>query len=164
MTAPVHLPAPPQGPGVYPPFPAPPVEGRRRRRGLAIGIGAGALVLAIVGGLAAVIGLGTVMTRALSEQVEATIDDYYGALLDRRYGEAYDMQCEQQRRDRTQAEFTAGVTGEEPVVRWDMVSFSLQTGTAAVDRWYSGGPARQVTVNLDQNTSTGSFELCGFTE
>lgn len=165
MTAPVQTPVPPQGPGVFVPFPAPPVEGRRRRRGRTIGIAAGAFALVVVGGLGAVIGLGTVMTRALGERVGVTVDDYYGALLDRRYGAAYDMQCDQQKSARSQAEFTELVTSEEPIVRWDVAEFSIQRGTAVIDRWYAGNaPAPSVTMNLDQDTGTGDFEVCGFTE
>src|SRR5690242_16814847 len=108
-------PPPPQGPGVFPPFPAPPVEGRGRRVGLGLGLGAGVLLLVCGGGATAAVGLVTVMSSALNEQADVVVGHYLGALRDREWGQAYDMLCEQARERETQSQFISRVSSQEQI-------------------------------------------------
>ncbi|MEV4707015.1 hypothetical protein [Actinoplanes sp. NPDC049316] len=153
-------PAPPQGPGVFPPFPAPPVEGRGRRVGLGLGLGAGVLVLVLGGGLAAVIGLTTVATRALNEQADVVVSDYLDAVRDKRYTEAYDMLCQQTKDTETEAEFTSQVSAEKPIATFDVGDVELTQMSAPVDVTYTDGSSAELRAYLAQNRRTGGFEVC----
>jgi hypothetical protein len=157
-------PAPPQGPGVYPPFPAPPVEGRGRRRALGIWLGIGAFLLVAGGGLAAVIGIVSVGSKALDERADAAVSSYLDAVGDRRYDDAYDMLCESARSSESKSAFTERVSGEEPISRYDVGTLDLRTLTVPVDVRYASGSGAQLQAYLEQNTSTGAFEVCSIEE
>jgi hypothetical protein len=156
--------APPQGPGVYAPFPAPPTEGRRLRIGLGLGIGGGVLVLACGGGVAALIGLGTLMTNAFNEQADVVVGAYLEDLEAKRYGEAYDSLCADERAALTEAEFTSRVQTQEPITDWNVGDVDLTTLGAPVDVTYADGRTAQLRARLGQNPETGGFELCSLAE
>src|SRR3954454_24356360 len=115
MTTAPHVPAPPQGPGVQPPFPAPPVEGRGRRVGMSIGIAIGVVVLVCGGGLAAVIGILVSTQGAAQERAQAAVSDYLNALRDGKYDKAYDLLCDDAQQAESETAFQRRVT-DEPVV------------------------------------------------
>jgi hypothetical protein len=158
-TAP-HVPAPPQGPGVYPPFPAPPVEGKGKRVGWALGIAAGVLVLVCGGGLAAVIGLTASMGGALKEQAHVVVADYLDALHDREYDRAYRMLCEQAQDDESAAEFRSRVGETDPIASYRLGDLDLINMTVPVDATYAGGETAQLEAYLGQDSDTGAFEVC----
>ena len=163
MTAP---PAPPPGPGVVPPFPAPPTEGRGRRIGLGLGIGGATLLLVCGGGVAAAVGLFTVMGSALNEQAHVVVGDYFAAVKAKRYGEAYNSQCQDVKSRETQAEFTRRVTSTEPIASYtvgnvDLTSVEL---SVPVKVTYTGGGIADLQVNLGQDRETGEFQVCGIEE
>ncbi|MGX6608263.1 hypothetical protein ACWKSP_40015 [Micromonosporaceae bacterium Da 78-11] len=158
-TAP-HIPAPPQGPGVYPPFPAPPVEGRGRRIGTGLGIGAGVVLLVCGGGAAAVFGLGTSMTGALKEQAHAVVADYLDALGDRKYDQAYQMLCEDAQGDESAAEFRTRVAAMDPITGYDLGELNVVSMTVPVAATYDGGKTAQLEAYLGQDRDTGAFEVC----
>ncbi|GAB2592813.1 hypothetical protein Aab01nite_37090 [Paractinoplanes abujensis] len=160
MTTAPHVPVPPQGPGVQPPFPAPPVEGKGRRLGWGLGIGAGVLVLVCGGGLAALIGLGTSVTGALDEQAHAAVNDYLGALRDERFDQAYGLLCDQSRREQTASEFRARAEAEERITTWQLGRFNTVEMSVPVTATRQSGQVDQLEASLDQNTSTGQFEVC----
>ena len=161
---PPPVPEPPRGPGVFPPFPAPPVEGRGRRLGLGLGLGAVVLVLVLGGGLAAFIGLGTVATRALNEQADVVVTDYLDAVRDKRYGEAYDMLCQDTKNTRSEADFTREVAAGEPIATFDVGDVEPLRMTAPVDVTYADGSTAQLRAYLMQNRRTGGFEVCSVEE
>ncbi|MEV4637610.1 hypothetical protein AB0J80_09690 [Actinoplanes sp. NPDC049548] len=163
MTA-TQAPPPPQGPGVVPPFPAPPVEGRGRRVGLGVGVGAGVLVLVLGGGVAAAVGLATVATSALNEQADVVVGDYFDAVRDKRYGSAYDMLCQETRDRQTEAEFTRQVSAKEPISRYDVGDLNLVDLSTPVDLTYADGSTDRVEAYLTQNRRTGRFEVCSIEE
>jgi hypothetical protein len=160
MTTAPHVPVPPQGPGVQPPFPAPPVEGKGKRLGWGLGIGAGVLVLVCGGGLAALIGLGTSISGALDEQAHAAVDDYLNALRGERFDQAYGLLCEDARRRETASEFRARVAAEERITDWKLGRFSTVSMTMPVTATLEDGQVEQLRASLDQNQSTGQFEVC----
>jgi hypothetical protein len=169
MTAPPvvsQAPAPPQGPGVVPPFPAPPVEGRGVRIGWGLGIGAGILVLICGGGVAAVVGLVTVAGEALNEQAHVVVGDYYSAVRDKRYAEAYDSQCQEVKDQESQAEFADRFSASNAVTAYQIgdVDFTSVDLNVPVEVTYSGGTSAQVQVHLGQSRDTGEFQVCGVEE
>jgi hypothetical protein len=158
-TAP-HIPAPPQGPGVQPPFPAPPVEGRGKRIGLGLGIGAGVLVLVCGGGLAAMVGVVLSMSGSLQEKAEAAVGDYLDALHDQKYDRAYGLLCEQAQQDESPSEFRERVSGEEPISTYQIGDFNFVTLSVPVEAHYDDGNVGNLEAYLGQDPDTGAFEVC----
>jgi hypothetical protein len=159
-------PAPPRGPGVQPPFPAPPTEGRGRRIGLGLGIGGGVLALVCGGGLAAGIGLVSVMGRALNEQAHKVVTDYFTAVQNKRYSQAYDQQCADAKRQETRADYTNRVAASEPITRFSVGNVDIADVdlTVPVQVQYDDGRTGTLQVSLGQNTETGQFQVCGVEE
>ena len=166
MTATPVVPAPPQGPGVVPPFPAPPTEGRRLRIGWGLGIGAAVLLLICGGGVAALIGLGTVMNRALNEQAEVVIGDYIDDVNAKRYAEAYASLCAQTRTSLSQAQFTSQVAAEKQIRAYEVGTLDLTDVDLAVpvDVTYADGATGRLQAYLGQNQETGQFQVCRLQE
>ena len=158
--------APPQGPGVVLPFPAPPTEGRRMRIGWGLGIGAAVVLLICGGGLAAMIGLGVVMTQALNEQARVVIGDYLDDLNARRYAEAYDSLCDQTKSQVSEAEFTSDQADQEPIRSYRVGEINLASVDLAVpvSVTYTDGRTAQLQAYLGQNDETGEFQVCSVEE
>jgi hypothetical protein len=164
-TAPPFIPPPPVGPGVQPPFPAPPVEGKGRRLGMSLGIGAGVLVLVCGGGVAALAGLISSASGALDEQAQAAVGDYLNALKAGNYDEAYESLCDRAQRDESESEFRSRVSALEPIVSWRLGELTLTYEISVpVQATYAGGDVKELEAVLDQNTSTGAFEVCELSE
>ncbi|MEU7905220.1 hypothetical protein [Actinoplanes sp. NPDC049118] len=157
-------PPPPRGPGVFPPFPAPPVEGRGRRLGMGFGIGVTVLVLACGGGVAAAAGLVTVMGSALSEQAEVVVGDYFDALQDREWAQAYDMLCQKAKDSETESEFIGRVSSDKPIATYEVGDVELVQLSTPVDVTYTDGDTAELRAYLGQNRETGGFEVCSVEE
>jgi hypothetical protein len=157
---------PPQGPGVVPPFPAPPTEGRRRRVGLGLGIGAGVLALVCGGGIVATVGLISVAGRALNEQAQAVVGDYLDDVKAERYSEAYDALCDQTRSRVSEAEFTSDARADEPIERYRVGEMDLTAVdlSVPVDVTYENGTTARLKAYLGQNRETGEFQVCSVEE
>jgi hypothetical protein len=156
-------PPPPRGPGVYPPFPAPPTEGRNRRVGIGLGIGGGVLLLACGGGIATVFVLVTVTSRALNEQVHVVVREYLDDVRAKRYNEAYDEQCQEAKDRESRAEFAGRVAEDEPIASYRIGDISLASldQSVPVDVTYQNGGTGQLYVSLGQNPRTGRYQVCG---
>jgi hypothetical protein len=156
----------PRGPGVVPPFPAPPVEGRTARVWAGLGIGAAALLLLGGGGIAAVIGLAVTGSKAIGEQVGASITAYFDAVGDKRYSDAYRMLCDRAQDAETPAEFTARAGATEPWTRFAVGDIALTSTEPRVPVTLTRGDGSTdtVQVTLVQDRSTGKFEVCGVEE
>ncbi|MEJ3746576.1 hypothetical protein WEI85_27945 [Actinomycetes bacterium KLBMP 9797] len=163
LPAPPSLPAePPVGPGVTPPFAAPPTEGRTLRLWLALGVAGLAAVLCCGAGGAALVGVVITSTEAINEQVEAVVGDYYAAVRDERYQEAYDLLCDELRDDETQREFADRVS-REPIRSYEVGDAAIAEDLSVpVNVTYADGDQRTVEVTMVQDTGTGELEVCGF--
>lgn len=162
----VEAPAPPQGPGVVPPFPAPPVEGRGVRIGWGLGIGGLVLVLVCGGGLAAGVGLVTVAGKALNEQAHVVVGDYFSAVRDKRFAEAYDSQCQEVKAQESQAEFSDRFAASKAITAYQIGDIDLTSVdlNVPVEVTYAGGSTGEVEVHLGQRRDTGAFQVCGVEE
>jgi len=161
---PAGPPPPPPGPGVQPPFPAPPIEGKGRRIGWGLGIGAGVLLLICGGGVAAVIGLGTAASRALDEQAHKAVSAYLDAVQGQRYDQAYAMVCQQAKDDETAEAFRSRVSALEPISAYQMGSLNTLNLTVPVAATYRNGGTAQLEAYLGQNKDTAALEVCDFGE
>lgn len=159
--APQAGPVPP-GPGVLPPFAAPPTEGRSTRVWFGLGAAGLAAVLCCGGGAVAFVGLLVSGSQAVNEQASAVVGDYYDAVRDGDYDRAYDLLCARERQRETQLRFRTRLATEPKVT-----NFSVGDATVAsevevpVDLTYADGGSGRVWVSLNQDGSTGEFEVCG---
>jgi hypothetical protein len=163
MTTAPHVPGPPQGPGVHPPFPAPPVEGRGRRIGLSLGVAAGVVVLVCGGGLAALIGLSTTGQQAINERAVAAVRGYLDAVRDGRYDRAYAQLCDRAQRQETASEFRERVSAD-PLTSYQLGEVDPFTMTVPVQATYADGDSADLDAVLVQDTGTGAFEVCELAE
>ncbi|WBB66971.1 hypothetical protein [Micromonospora sp. WMMD812] len=154
-------PTPPPGPGVSPPFAAPPSEGRRARLWLGLGVGALAVVLCCGGGGAAVIGLAVSGVQAVREQGRTVSADYYQALVDRNYGDAYDQLCDDAKRRESRADFEQRAAAEPQVSAFRVGEVDTNNLTVPVDVTLEGGQRERQQVILGQDQQTGGMEVCG---
>ncbi|TDC00844.1 hypothetical protein E1091_04080 [Micromonospora fluostatini] len=154
-------PPPPPGPGVAPPFAAPPTEGGQKRLWLGLGVGALAVLLCCGGGGAAVVGLAVTNVRALDEQGRAVTDDYYRALVEKKYGEAYDMLCPAERRRETKPDFERRTAAEPEISSFRVQNVDEVNLTVTVDVSYADGDRGTQRVTLAPDTQSGGLEVCG---
>lgn len=141
-------PEPPPGPGVRPPFAAPPSDRDHKRLWIGLGVGALALVVCCVGGL---FGLGVLAVTGgnqLTSQARQVVTDYLGALRGGSYATAYDLLCEPLRQQETEADFALRMARADRVV-----DFSV--GTPRV--------ANQIVVPADVTVASGGRETQSFT-
>ncbi|MEV4467045.1 hypothetical protein AB0J51_25890 [Micromonospora echinofusca] len=154
-------PAPPTGPGVTPPFAAPPTEGRNTRLWLGLGAGALAVLLCCGGGGAAVVGLAVTGVQAVREQGRTVSTDYYQALVERKYGAAYDQLCDDAQRRESRREFERRVSAEPRIATFRVGDVDAVSLTVPVDVTYAGGQQDRQEVTLAQDQQTGGMEVCG---
>ena len=140
---------------MYPPFPAPPTEGRNRRVGISLGIAGGVLVLACGGGVAVAFGLVTVTSRALNEQVHVVVRDYFEDVRAKRYNQAKDRE--------SRAQFAGRVAQDDPIASYRIGDISLTSlnQSVPVDVTYTDGDTGHLSVYLGQNPQTGRYQVCG---
>jgi hypothetical protein len=152
----------PPGPGVVPPFPAPPTEGRSARLWLGLGIGALVATLCCGGGLAAGIGLVVSSTAAVGERVDASVGGYFDAVKEKRWSDAYRMLCEDARDRETPARFADRVGAEKPIREYDVGTINLASAdlVVPVQVVYDDGTPATLDVHLAQDQATGDFEVC----
>ncbi|RLK11953.1 hypothetical protein DER29_5223 [Micromonospora sp. M71_S20] len=155
------VPAPPAGPGVTPPFAAPPTEGRNTRLWLGLGAGALAVLLCCGGGGAAVVGLAVTGVQAVREQGRTVSTDYYQALVERKYGAAYDQLCDDAQRRESRREFERRVAAEPQIADFRVGDVDAVSLTVPVDVTYAGGRQDRQEVTLGQDQQTGGMEVCG---
>ncbi|GGM56812.1 hypothetical protein GCM10011608_47080 [Micromonospora sonchi] len=156
-----RVPTPPQGPGVVPPFAAPPTEGGRSRLWLGLGAGALAVLICCGGGGSAVVGLLVSGAQAIEEQGRTVSDDYFRALSDGQFGRAYDQLCEDAKRRESRQEFERRTAAEPQISSYKVGQVDINTLTVPVDVTYAGGGQERQQVVLQQDQQTGGMEVCG---
>jgi len=164
MTTAPHVPAPPQGPGVHPPFPAPPVEGRGKRIGWSIGIAIGVVVLVCGLGAAALIGVGLANRSSEQEKADVAISSYLGAVRAGKYDQAYNLLCDEAQEDESPAAFRARVSQEPVIESWTIGDLDPFTGVVPVDATYDDGSSAQLRAYLGVDAGTASFRVCEIRE
>jgi U5 snRNP spliceosome subunit len=155
-------PPPPPGPGVQPPFVAPPADGTSRRRWIAVGLSTGAVLLACIAGIASLGGVVYLGYQALREQAQGTVTDYLTALRDQEYGQAYELLCDSIQASTSPQAFERA-NREGPGIR----SFDVGEPALAEDIVvpatirYTNSTTRTVRFLMFQDTTTGALEVCG---
>jgi hypothetical protein len=160
------VPGPPAGPGVQPPFAAPPSEGRNARVWLGLGVAGLAVVLCCGGGIASVVGLVATGVEAANEQAHAVVEDYLQAVGDGRYGEAYRMLCRPLRQQLTEREFAEEVSSrprvrEYVLLRADLSETDEADAVVPADVTYTDGTQARVRYRVEGEGAVLRF--CGTT-
>ena len=157
-------PPPPPGPGVQPPFVAPPTDGARRRRWIALAwTGAAALVLC-VGGLVGIGALVVFGSQMIVDQSTAAVHDYLTAVRDRDYPKAYAMLCAAERHRISERQFESQQrepAGYRQLHRAPAGPHPAGHRGAGDVLYYNSGRQTTLRYQIAQNESTGEFEVCG---
>lgn len=160
-----EVPEPPRGPGVTPPFPAPPTDRSRKSLWIGLGIGSIVLVLCCVGGI---VGLGALVISTTNEfKADATevTTQYLDALVARDYDGAYALLCSAITQRQTRAEFAAARRDaahprsyelEEPIVGDTSVTVPAYVR-------YDDGQERAERYRLVFEETAGPLRMCGTT-
>jgi hypothetical protein len=161
MPPPNVVPAPPPGPGVRPPFVAPPTDGNRRRLWTGLGIGAAVLVLVCGGGIAGFAALvrGTVHERSVN--ATRAVTEFLTDLEHDDFAGAYRAQCEPLRERLTLAEFTADFSNPSlESFRLDQPEISTDATIVPVQLTFDdGGTVHDRIVVIVE--SDGTSRVCG---
>jgi hypothetical protein len=161
--APVGVPAPPPGPGVVPPFAAPPTEGRGARLWLGLGAAGLVAVLCCGGGIAAVVGLVLVGTRAINEQARVVVTDYLDAVSNEQWDKAYDLLCNDLQRAENPAAFQRRVEREPKISTFRVGQTDVLRESeivVPVNVTYDSGTQRTLRFSMSQDGRTGELEVC----
>ncbi|MEV0733097.1 MULTISPECIES: hypothetical protein [Polymorphospora] len=154
--------AAPAGPGVAPPFAAPPTEGRTARLWWGLGAAALAVALCCGGGAVAFVGLAVSGTQALNEQAGAVVGDYFDAVTDGDYDRAYSLLCRREQQREPILRFRTRLATEPRLTNYQVGDLEITDELEVpVDVTYAEGGSGRVWVSLAQNTGTGEFEVCG---
>src|SRR5260221_8729252 len=84
---------PPPGPGVQPPFVAPPTDGARRRRWIGAGIASGLGIFLFIGGLLGYGALSVFGQQMIVERSTAAVTEYLTAIRNGEYHKAFSVLC-----------------------------------------------------------------------
>lgn len=164
MTAMPSAPPVPAGPGVQPPFVAPPTDGVNKRRWIALGLVAGALVLCCVGAIAGVTSLAVLGSRVIIQQEKAAVSGYLSALQRKDYPAAYKLLCESRQAVLTLEQFEA-----QQAARPEIVAFEVETPESdnslvvPATVHYADSTDVRYRFQLEQNRKTAEFFVCGAT-
>ena len=150
----------PQGPGVVPPFTAPPTDRDNRSLLISLGVSALLLVVCCVGGL---VGVGVLFAGGVQEakaQAQSTVDQYLTALRRSDYRGAYQLLCQ----DLTEGESLSSYTrrsAQDPIREFTVgaVSDSGAALVVAADVRYAtrGEQQREYLVQV----TFGEYTVCG---
>jgi hypothetical protein len=152
---------PPRGPGVVPPFAAPPNDGIRKRMWIGLGLGAAALVICLIGG---VVGLGALVvssSAARRDAATAVVTKYLDAWQARQYRRAYDLTCDDIKSKTSLNDFAAALDQDT------LASFELEQAVLTADDTYvpatlrfTGGDVRTERISVVVQ-SDGDSVVCG---
>jgi hypothetical protein len=155
------VPPPPPGPGVRPPFIAPPTDGLRRRRGMAIGLAAGAAVLAV---LACVGGIGSLFyfgTKVVVQQQQKAVTEYLTAVQVGDYEAAYDMLCPAEQERISRPTFIAGQSIQRRISSFTVHPPNMNEATVRATVTYADGETEEIRFTLWQDAQAAEFRVCG---
>jgi hypothetical protein len=163
MTVDGTPPAPPQGPGLQPPFVSPPTDGTTRRRWIAAGVATAVAIVCCLGGIFGIGALVNLQTTADAEKAKQVVTEYLTALQNENYGHAYALLCDNVRQATTPDQFAAQESSRRVgsfTVHDASVGDSQTVVTASVN--YVDGTTAQLRYILEA-TSAGAFEICDVT-
>jgi len=161
-TPPAAIPGPPPGPGVQPPFVAPPTEGARRRRWLAIGLTGAVALVCCVGALFGLGGLVVLGSQVVEEDAQRVVTEYLRAVQMEEYGQAYDLLCDREKRRTSLSDFTSSFEGEPRLIGFHVNKVESAAQLVVVTTLlYDNSPTKTVRFVMEQDRQTAEFRVCG---
>ena len=152
-------PAPPPGPGVVPPFAAPPRDQDRRRLWWGLGIGAVVLVLVCGGG---VVGLGLFAAGSedlVRSQAMSTVRSYLDDVRAADYSDAYDLLCDDVTAGLSESGFASRMR-DDRLTGYTVLSASVAPQiTVSTTLRFASGTSHNQTYPLVQ--SSNGLKVCG---
>lgn len=128
---------------------------------LGLGIAALAVVLCCGGGVAALVGLVVSGTEAVNEQARTVVEDYFEALRDQEYDQAYQLLCANARHRESPAEFEERVSAGPDITGYRVGDVTLANEvTVPVEVTYASGQHDSLEASLAQDTGTAEFRIC----
>ena len=150
------------GPGVTPPFAAPPREGHRRRLGIGITVGAIVAVLCCGGGVAGFAALIVTTTNQRLHAARTVVTSFMDDWRKQDYAAAYQQLCTARKDELTVTEFS-GELSQQQVIEFSVGSATVASNDVQVPvdiNFADGGlTPRTFEVTVD---SDGNSKVCGF--
>ncbi|WP_018349250.1 hypothetical protein [Longispora albida] len=146
----VTAPPPPPGPGVQPPFVAPPSQRDKRRTWFAVVGGVLAVFLCVGGAIGTCAGLAIWMSVEQNTEARAATDRYMGPLQRGEYSKAYLEMCSDLRELQTAEEFAAE-HDRRPRIQGYEITRTEPSNREQATVW--------VTVRVQQNSSSATKRL-----
>ena len=155
------VPPPPPGPGVQPPFVAPPTDGIRQRRWLGLGLAAAVAVILCVGGVVGVAALGIFGQQMVAERSQAAVSDYLTQLQRREFDKAWSLLCPAEKRRVNTTSFER-LWLDRPQISTFTVGEATIGNTVVVPAQVDNadGTSQALEFPMAQDSSTGDFQVC----
>lgn len=149
--------APPPPTGVPVPFATPPT-GHSRYFGLKLGLGITGSAVAVIGIVVALVMAIVVFGNSIADKVEATAEEFIGAVAEDDWDTAYAMLCDSYRQRPVE-----DYTGEWD--SWDAEGAEVQpmnaaTGNVVVE--FDDGSAVELVIAVDETAETLTTSVCGW--
>lgn len=119
QAAPVEALPPPAGPGVVPPFAAPPTDRDNKRIWIGLGVSALVLVLCCVGGVVGAVVLAEATSQRAETMAKSTVTEYLEALRHDAYRTAFDLRCDALKRREDLQRFSTRMR-QNPVTNFEV--------------------------------------------
>jgi len=158
LNAPHGPPPPPRGPGVAPPFAAPPTDRDNKSLWIGLSVGALLLVLCCAGGIGGIVLLNANggLAQAQASQLVAA---YLDAVMEEDYGGAYDLLCEEQTRAMSRAEFRRLVS-RSPIEGYEILSVEARGTEYVVSARITTASQGQETRDIRVVQESTEFKVC----
>jgi len=155
------VPPPPPGPGVQPPFVAPPIDGVRQRRWLGLGLAAGVVVVLCVGAVVGIGALGIFGQQMVAERSQAAVSDYLTQLQRREFDKAWNLLCPAEKRRVNTTSFER-LWQARPQISTFTVGEATIGNTVVVPAQVDNadGSSAALRFPMEQDSSTGDFQVC----
>ncbi len=165
VPGPALAPPPPPGPGVQPPFVAPPTDGSRNRRALAIGLTVAAAFVVLIGGILGVVGLVAVGERAIVDGSRGVVTRYLTAVQHNDFATAYNLLCTADRAQQTETQFSRSYDDASAILGFsvgnpEINSNAVQFDVPVVVRTATGDAHLTFPVVQDREAAA-QFRVCG---
>ena len=147
---------------MFPPFVAPPTDGRRQRRWLALGLAGGAALVLCVGGLFGLAALVVFGNQMVVEQSQSAVSNYLTAIKNQNYGQAYDQMCAAERNRISRTQFVSVFEAQPRIDSFRVAQPQInETFVVPATIVYADGSAQTIKYRVEQDASTSDFEVCG---
>ena len=160
----------PPGPGVRPPFAAPPTDVDRTRLWIGLGIGGAVLLLCCGGGVFGIGALCVAGTDQINQGAQGVVRAYVTAQARQDYGAAYVLQCRRERDRESEDEFVDRLRREPRITQFQLYDFEIERSPAnqgsylvPADLRLDNGQTRRIRYRVVVDKGEAAYQVCGTT-